>query len=56
MGTIDDRRLAAILTYVRGAWGHNAGAIAPEAVARVRADTGERRTPWTPDELSALRR
>ena len=56
MGAIDDRGIAAILTYVRGTWGHNAGAVAPEAVGRVRAETRERRTPWTPDELSAISR
>ena len=53
MGTLDDRRLAAILTYVRHAWGHDAGAITPEAVARTREGTRERRTPWTPNELSS---
>ena len=29
MGTLDDQQLSAILTYVRGAWGHAAGSISP---------------------------
>jgi len=37
MGTLDDRQLAGVLTYIRGAWGHQAGPISPEAVGRVRA-------------------
>ena len=51
MGTLDDQQLAAILTYVRGAWGHNASPIAAETVARVRAATEGRRTPWAREEL-----
>jgi len=54
MGTLDDGQLAAILTYVRGAWGHRAGPISRETVARVRAETRGRQTPWTRAELSAL--
>ena len=52
MGTLDDQQLAAILTYIRSAWGHAASPIAPEAVARVRAESEARRTPWTRDELA----
>ena len=54
MGTLDDRQLAGVLTYIRGAWGHQAGPISPEAVARVRAASKGRQTPWTRAELSAL--
>ena len=52
MGTLDDQQLAAILTYIRSAWGHAASPIAPEAVGRVRAGSEGRRTPWTRDELA----
>ena len=52
MGTLDDHQLAAILTYIRTAWGHAAGAIAAETVARVRAGSEGRTSPWTRDELA----
>jgi putative membrane-bound dehydrogenase-like protein len=54
MGTLDDRQLAEILTYVRRAWGHDATPVAPETVARIRAATQGRTAPWTREELSAL--
>ena len=52
MGTLDDQQLAAILTYIRTAWGHAAGPIAAETVARVRAGSEGRTSPWTRDELA----
>ena len=52
MGTLDDQQLAAILTYVRTAWGHGASAIAAETVGRVRTGSEGRRIPWTRDELA----
>ena len=54
MGTLDDQQIAAILTYIRRAWGHDAGPVSPETVARARAASGARQTPWTPGELSAF--
>jgi mono/diheme cytochrome c family protein len=56
MGTLDDQQLAAILTYIRRAWGHEAGPVSPEILARVRAQSQGRQTPWTATELSALGR
>src|SRR5918994_5608045 len=53
MGTLDDQQLAAILTYIRQAWGHEAGPISPDAVERVRAVSQGRQAPWRADELSA---
>ncbi len=55
MGTLDDRQLAEILTYIRSAWGHRAPPISPERVASVRAASSGRMTPWTVDELARLR-
>ena len=52
MGTLDDQQLAAILTYIRTAWGHAAGPIAAETVARVRTGSEGRTSPWTRDELA----
>jgi mono/diheme cytochrome c family protein len=56
MRTLDDQQLAAILTYIRRAWGHQAGPVSPETVAKVRAGTEDRKTPWTVDELSKVRK
>jgi putative membrane-bound dehydrogenase-like protein len=52
MGTLDDQQLAAILTYIRTAWGHTASPIAAETVGRVRAGSEGRRAPWTREELA----
>jgi mono/diheme cytochrome c family protein len=54
MGTLDDQQLAAILTYIRRAWGHEAPPISPEVIKRVRAQSEGRQAPWTVTELSAL--
>jgi mono/diheme cytochrome c family protein len=54
MGTLDDQQLAAILTYIRRSWGHGAGPVSPDTLARVRAASSGRTAPWTRDELAAL--
>lgn len=51
---LSDEQIAAVLTYIRGSWGNSAGAVAPELVAAVRAQTDGRRRPWTTDELDEL--
>ncbi len=52
MGGLDDQQLSGILTYLRRAWGHSAAPVAADTVARVRAASEERKTPWTREELS----
>jgi mono/diheme cytochrome c family protein len=54
MSTLDDQQLAAILTYIRRAWGHEGGRVSAEMVGRVRAASSGRTAPWTRAELSAL--
>lgn len=54
MATLDDGQLAAILTFVRQAWGHDAGPVSADTVRKVRAGVEARRAPWTATELSAL--
>jgi putative membrane-bound dehydrogenase-like protein len=54
MRGLDDEPLAAILTYVRGAWGHDGAPVSPETIGRVRAGTAARATAWTAPELTAL--
>jgi putative membrane-bound dehydrogenase-like protein len=51
MGTLEDAQLAAILTYVRGAWGHAASSVTADTVARVRQATRQRTGPWRREEL-----
>jgi mono/diheme cytochrome c family protein len=50
----EDENMAAVLTYIRQAWGNQASAITPEQVSAVRAETAGRTTPWTAQELLAL--
>jgi cytochrome c len=48
---LDDRKLAAVVTFARHAWGNNAPAVDPEAVARERRSHASRTKPWTEAEL-----
>lgn len=50
--TLGDEEVAAVLTYVRRAWGHGATAVTPGDVARTRRSTRDRTRPWTDDELT----
>lgn len=49
-----DEELAAVMTYVRRAWGNAADPVAPAEVARVRQATAGRAAPWTISELEAI--
>jgi glucose/arabinose dehydrogenase/mono/diheme cytochrome c family protein len=49
-----DEQLAAIMTYVRNAWGNAAPPVKAEAVARYR-ESVEVRGPWSPEELLKLK-
>jgi mono/diheme cytochrome c family protein len=55
--TLTDTQIAAVITYVRTQkdWGHNASAVAPEAVTAIRKKTKDRPAigPWTVPELLA---
>ncbi len=51
---MSDAEVAAVLTYVRGAWGNTAEAVTPEQVARERAATASRSTPWSAADLAPL--
>lgn len=48
---LPDEQIAAILTYVRSSWGNGGGEVTKEAVAKARAATADRNTPWTAPEL-----
>jgi len=43
---LNDRNLAAVMTYVRQAWDNDYPAVTEEAVAAVRSSFGGRATPW----------
>jgi mono/diheme cytochrome c family protein len=46
-----DEQIAAVLTYVRGAWTNQASAVDPKLVTAIRQQTTERAQPWTWPEL-----
>ncbi len=52
--TLSDVQMAAVTTYIRQEWGNAAPPIAPEAVAKVRADHGSRTEAWTAAELEQV--
>jgi mono/diheme cytochrome c family protein len=43
--------LAAVLSYMRSAWGNNAPPITPEEVKAVKTQVGNRSQPFTPEEV-----
>ena len=52
--TLKDADIAAVLTYVRSAWGNNAAPVSAAAVAQIRAANAARKTPWTAAELAQV--
>lgn len=48
---LSDEDIAAILSYVRQAWGNKAPPVTPEQVQKVRVQVGNRTQPYTPEEL-----
>jgi mono/diheme cytochrome c family protein/glucose/arabinose dehydrogenase len=51
MGTNKDQWIADVTSYVRNSFGNSGTFATPEDVARVRAATADRKTPWTVPEL-----
>ena len=51
---LSNDQIAAVLTYIRRAWGHTASPVDPDAVKRVRRQTAKRMQPWTNEELRAI--
>jgi mono/diheme cytochrome c family protein/glucose/arabinose dehydrogenase len=52
--SLSDEQIAAVLTYIRREWGHNASPVAPADVKEVRGMTASRNRPWTEDEISRM--
>jgi mono/diheme cytochrome c family protein len=53
MGTNDDEWVASVASYVRQSFGNVGGFVTAADVARVRAATRDRKTPWDVDTLKA---
>jgi mono/diheme cytochrome c family protein/glucose/arabinose dehydrogenase len=53
---LSDEQLAAVLTYIRRSWGHQAAPVSPAQVSEIRGRTAGRDRPWTPEELTRLDR
>lgn len=51
---LSDDEIAAVITYVRGAWGNSAQPVTSETVAAIRTKLGAR-NPWSASELALLR-
>ncbi len=54
-GVLKDPEIAAVLTYVRSAWGNHAAPVTVSKVAAIRAATASRTTPWTAAELANVK-
>jgi mono/diheme cytochrome c family protein len=51
---LDDREIAAVMTYIRSEWGNDAPPIEPDFVGKVREETADRARAWTAEELQAI--
>jgi mono/diheme cytochrome c family protein len=54
--TLDDDKIAAVLTYIRNEWENQAPPITPEFVAQIRAENEGRTEAWTQAELQSIER
>ena len=52
--TLKDAEIAAVATYVRGAWGNKGAPVTVARVTAIRAATKTRKTPWTAAELARV--
>ncbi len=50
-GLLDDKEMAAVLTYVRNTWGNKAPAVSHKTVKKVRSATKKQTTFWKPADL-----
>jgi glucose/arabinose dehydrogenase/mono/diheme cytochrome c family protein len=53
-GALDDENIAAVLTFVRRSWGHDADPVPLPVVAEARRDTAKRDEPFSDADLSEL--
>ncbi len=50
---LDDRSLAAVLTYIRASWSNDSPPVSEQLVAAVREATSGRSAAWTSAELES---
>jgi len=50
---LDDTKIAAVMTFVRGSFGNTAGPVSVDLVAATRKKFLDRKTPWTQADLDA---
>jgi len=53
-GTLTDKEIADVLSYVRNAWGNKGSVVTEAQVKAVSEKEGSRSNPWAPTELLAL--
>lgn len=51
---LDDRQIAAVLTYVRNSWGNKASMVKPEEIAAIRKELAGNASPMVPAEVEKL--
>ena len=52
LAALDDEQIAAILTFVRRSWGHEASPVSAGDVQAVRSETRLREEPWSENDLA----
>ncbi|MEO7317380.1 MAG: cytochrome c, partial [Chthoniobacteraceae bacterium] len=50
-GSLNDKKIAAVLTYIRQEWGNKAGAITPAQVTAARKEFSAKKVSWSEAEL-----
>jgi mono/diheme cytochrome c family protein len=48
---LKDDQVANVISYIRSEWGNTGPEVDPATVARIRAETADRKAPWTAEEL-----
>lgn len=52
--TLNDKKIAAVASYIRASWGNQAPEISEAKVSAARKEFAERTAPWTEAELTAI--
>ncbi len=53
-GSLTDKKIAAVTSYIRAEWGNSAPEITPEQIAAVRKEFAARTDPWVEADLKAV--
>ena len=55
LAALEDRPIAAVLSYIRNEWGQGVPLVSPERVAAIRNDTRDRQQSWNEAQLSEIK-